>query len=78
VPRGPVAAKPRQIGSQFAAALPENNTVRFTFNQIGGGLAPFGGPDIGSLDPLLATVWTAYPAEPLLALFDPPVERAGG
>jgi hypothetical protein len=31
---------------------------------------------ICSFDPLLTTVLTAYPAQPLLALFDPPVERA--
>jgi hypothetical protein len=50
--------------------------VRFTFDQIGRGLTRFGGPDIGGPDPLLATVMTAYPAQPLLALFHPPIKRA--
>jgi hypothetical protein len=34
------------------------------------------GAQIGGLDPALLTVGSAYPSEPLLALFDPPVELA--
>jgi hypothetical protein len=33
---------------------------------------------ISSFDPSLTTIWTAYPAQPLLAFLDPPVERAAG
>jgi hypothetical protein len=33
-------------------------------------------PKIRSFDPSLTAVWTAYPSQPLLALFDPPVELA--
>jgi hypothetical protein len=36
----------------------------------------FGWPKIRSFDPSLTAVWTAYPSQPLLALFDPPVELA--
>jgi hypothetical protein len=31
---------------------------------------------INSSDPSLTAVWTAYPAQPLLALFHPPIELA--
>jgi hypothetical protein len=31
---------------------------------------------INSLDPLLTTVWTSYPSEPLLPFFHPPIELA--
>jgi hypothetical protein len=33
---------------------------------------------ISGFNPLLATVWTAYTAEPLSSFYDPPVERAAG
>jgi hypothetical protein len=33
-------------------------------------------PKIRSFDPSLTAVWTAYPSQPLLALFDPPVQLA--
>src|SRR5829696_3888364 len=36
----------------------------------------FGWPKIRSFDPSLPAVWTAHPSQPLLALFDPPVELA--
>ena len=36
----------------------------------------FGWPKIRSFDPSSTAVWTAYPSQPLLALFDPPVELA--
>jgi hypothetical protein len=36
----------------------------------------FGWPKIRSFDPSLTAVWTAYSPQPLLALFDPPVELA--
>ena len=36
----------------------------------------FGWPKIRSFDPSLTAVWTAHPSQPLLALFDPPVELA--
>jgi hypothetical protein len=39
-------------------------------------MGPFGWTKIRSFDPLLTTIWPAYPAQPLLALFDPPVESA--
>jgi hypothetical protein len=43
----------------------------------GRGLAAFSGlPKICGFDPLLASVWTVYPAQPLLA-FLKPTNRAG-
>jgi hypothetical protein len=35
------------------------------------------GTKINSPDPALSAVCTAYPAEPLLTFFDPPIELAG-
>jgi hypothetical protein len=36
----------------------------------------FGRTKIRSFDPALTSVWTSYPARPLLAFLDPPIECA--
>ena len=69
-----VSARPFLISSPLKARRP--SSARSVTTTSHGHPASSAGRRSDSSDPSLTAVWTAYPSQPLLALFDPPVELA--